>query len=102
MKPRIVNRVNNLENNIHQPADKCPGSDKQLKAYIYELILAIEACDTPQVEEILRRDVPPKWRDLAGSIAAPYLDGVALNDPLYRLCLDANKELAKLKGDEWQ
>jgi hypothetical protein len=87
---------------MHQPADKCPASDKQLMAYIFELILAIEAYDTPYVEEILQRDVPPKWRDLAMGIAGPYLDGVPLNDPLYRLCLDANKALAQSEGDEWQ
>jgi hypothetical protein len=102
MKPPMFNQVDNLENNIARHADKCPASDKELKAYIYELILAIEAYDTPHVEEILRCDVPPKWRDLATSIAGPYLDGVPLNDPLYRLCLDANKELAQSEGDEWQ
>ncbi len=91
-----------MENNIHRHADKCPASGKELKAYIYELILAIEAYDTPHVEEILQWDVPQEWRDLATSIAGPYLDGVPLNDPLYRLCLDANKELAQSEGEERQ
>ena len=81
-------------------AEKCPASDKELKAYIYKLILAIEAYDTLQVKELLQWDVPPKWRDLATSIAGPYLDGMPLNDPLYRLCLDANKELALSEDDE--
>lgn len=88
-----------MEKNIRYHADLCPATDKELKIYIYELILAIEACDTPHVEEILRWDVPPKWRDLAVSIAGPYLDGIPLNDPLYRLCLDANKELAQSEGN---
>lgn len=90
-----------MENNTREHADKCPASDKELKAYIYELILSIEAYDTLRVEEFLRRDVPLKWRDLATSIAGPYLDGMSLDDPLYRLCLDANKELAQSEGDEW-
>lgn len=100
MKPSICNRVDNLENDTRGHADKCPASDKELKTYVYELILAIEAYDTPRVEELLRWDVPPKWHDLAKSIAGPYLDGMPLNDPLYRLCLDANKELAQSEGDE--
>lgn len=100
MKPSICNRADNLENNTRGHADKCPASDKELKTYIYELILAIEAYDTSRVEELLRWDVPPKWHDLAKSIAEPYLDGMSLNDPVYRLCLDANKELAQSEGDE--
>jgi hypothetical protein len=100
MKSRIFKRVDNLENNTRQRNDKCPASDNELKAYIYELILAIEAYDTPRVEEILRWDVPPKWRNFAASIAGPYLDGMPLNDPLYRLCLDANKELTQSEGHE--
>ncbi|MGZ5561350.1 MAG: hypothetical protein ACXWER_02435 [Halobacteriota archaeon] len=99
MKPSIFNSVDLVENNIHRHDDLCPASDKELKLYIYELILAIEACDTPHVEEILRWDVPPKWRDLAASIAGPYLDGTSIDDPLYRLCLDVNKELSKSEGD---
>ncbi|HXY87500.1 MAG TPA: hypothetical protein VEG44_03595 [Candidatus Acidoferrales bacterium] len=89
-----------MENNTQGHADKCPASDKELKMYIYELILAIEAYNTSRVEELLRCDVPSKWHDLAKSIARPYLDGMPLNDPFYRLCLDANKELAQSKGDE--
>lgn len=98
MKPSILNAVDLVEKNMCH-ADLCPATDKELKVYIYELILAIEACDTPHVGEILQWDVPPKWRDLAASIAGPYLDGIPLNDPLYRLCLDANKELAQSEGD---
>jgi hypothetical protein len=96
----IRDRVDNMENNTRKP-DKCPASDKELKAYIYELILAIEAYDTLHVEELLRWNVPPKWRDLATSIAGPYLDGVPLDDPFYCLCLGANKELAQSEGDEY-
>lgn len=91
-----------MGNSTRGHANKCPASDKELKAYIYELILAIEADDTLHVEELLRCDVPPKWRDLATSIGRPYLNGMPLSDPLYRLCLDANKELAQSEGDEQQ
>jgi hypothetical protein len=100
MKPSISNAVDLVEKNMRYHADLCPATDKELKVYIYELILAIEACDTPRVREILQCDVSPKWRDLAASIAGPYLDGTPLNDPLYRLCLDANKELAQSEGDK--
>jgi hypothetical protein len=90
-----------MENEECGHADSCPAVDKELKAYIYELILAIEADDTLHVEELLRRDVPPEWRDLATSIAGPYLDGMPLDDPFYRLCLGANKELAQSEYDEY-
>jgi len=99
MKPPIRNRIDTTENNTRR-ADKCPASDRELKAYIYRLIFAIEADDTLQVKELLQLDVPPKWRELATSIAGPYLDGMPLNDPLYRLCLDANKELAQSEDNE--
>jgi hypothetical protein len=89
-----------MENDDYRHVDSCPAVDKQLKAYIYELILAIEAYDTLHVEELLQWDVPPPWRDLATSIAGPYLDGMPLNDPFYSLCLATNKELAQPEGDE--
>jgi hypothetical protein len=89
-----------VESNTREHAEKCPASDKELKAYILELILAIESYDTPRVEELLRWDIPPKWHDLATSIAEPYLGGMPLSDQVYRLCLDANKALAQLEDDE--
>jgi hypothetical protein len=89
-----------VDNNNRGHAEKCPASDKELKAYILDLILAIEAYDTLRVEELLGWDIPPKWHDLAMSIAEPYLDGTPLSDQVYRLCLDANKELAQLEEDE--
>jgi hypothetical protein len=98
--PRIYYRADNVESNTQEHDEKCPASDDELKAYILELILSIEAFDTPRVEELLRRDVPPKWHLLATSIAEPYLGGMPLSDPVYRLCLDANKELAQLEDDE--
>ncbi|MGZ4864135.1 MAG: hypothetical protein ACXVI0_04805 [Halobacteriota archaeon] len=89
-----------MDNNTRGHVEKCPASNKELKAYILDLILAIEAYDTPRVEELLGWDIPPKWHDLAISIAEPYLDGTPLSDQVYRLCLDANKELAQLEDDE--
>lgn len=98
--PRICYRADTVENNTPEHAEKCPAADKELKAYILDLILAIEAYDTLRVEELLRWDIPLKWHDLAISIAEPYLDGTPLSDQVYRLCLDANKELAQLEDDE--
>ncbi|HEX7514490.1 MAG TPA: hypothetical protein VF393_02690 [archaeon] len=98
--PRICYRAGIVENNTQEHAEKCPAEDKELKAYILDLILAIEADDTLRVEELLQWDIPPKWHDLAVSIAEPYLDGTPLSDQVYRLCLDANKEIAQLEDDE--
>jgi len=89
-----------MENDAHEHDEPCPATDKELKAYVYGLITAIEARDTRKVHALLRCDVPPKWHDLAASIATPYLEGVSLDDPFYRLCLDANKELAQQDEDE--
>ncbi len=90
-----------MENEIHGHDDEvCPATDTELKAYIYELILAIEACDTPRIQTLLQCDVPPKWHELATSIAAPFLEGTPLDDPFYRLCLDANKELVQQDEEE--
>ncbi len=89
-----------MENNTHEHDEACPANDNESKAYIHKLILAIEAYDTPQVEALLQCEMPPKWHDLAISIAVPYLEGTPLDDPFYRLCLDANKELAQQDADE--
>ncbi len=82
-----------MENDVHDEA--CPATDNELRAYILKLILTIEDYDTPQVEALLQCEVPLKWHELAISIAVPYLEGTPLDDPFYRLCLDANKELAQ-------
>ncbi len=87
-----------MENDAHE--ETCPATDRELKAYIYTLIMAIEAHDTSQVQALLTCEVPSKWHDLAISIATPYLEGTPLDDPIYRLCLDANKELARQEEDE--
>ncbi len=89
-----------MENDAHEHDEACPATDAELKAYIYSLILAIEAYDTQQVKALLQCDAPSKWHDLAVSIATPFLEGTPLDDPYYRLCLDANKELAQLSEDE--
>ncbi len=83
-----------MENDAHNHDEACPSTDRENKAYIHTLILAIEAQDTQQVQALLECEVPPKWHELAISIATPYLEGTPLDDPVYRLCLDANKELA--------
>ncbi len=87
-----------MENDAHE--ETCPATDRELKAYIYTLIMAIEVHDTSQVQALLTCEVPSKWHDLALSIATPYLEGTPLDDPIYRLCLDANKELARHQEDE--
>ncbi len=92
--------VLDMENDAHEHDEVCPATDEELKAYIHSLILAIEARDAPHVEALLQCDVPPKWRELAESIAAPFLEGTSLDDPIYRLCLDANKELTLPDEDE--
>ncbi|MGZ7199195.1 MAG: hypothetical protein ACXVIG_04380 [Halobacteriota archaeon] len=89
-----------MENEAHEHDEVCPATDNELRAYIYKLILAIEALDTPQVQALLQCEVPLKWHELAASIAVPFLEGTPLNDPFYRLCLDANKELAQQDEDE--
>ncbi|MDD1725922.1 MAG: hypothetical protein LUQ34_03470 [Euryarchaeota archaeon] len=89
-----------MDNNTLEHDEKCEASNKEMKAYILELILSIEAYDTPRVEALLQQEAPPKWHDLAISIAEPYLGGTPLSDQVYRLCLDANKELAQLEEDE--
>ncbi len=88
-----------MDNDMHEHDEACPATDAELKAYIYSLISAIEASDTQQVQKLLQCDVPVKWHELAVSIATPFLEGTPLDDPYYRLCLDANKELA-LQGED--
>ncbi len=89
-----------MENDTHDNDGSCPATDNELRAYIHRLILAIEAYDTPLVQALLQCEVPAKWHDLAVSIAVPFLEGTPLDDPFYRLCLDANKELAQQNEDQ--
>ncbi len=89
-----------MENETQEHDEVCPATDNELKAYIHTLIMAIEAHDASQVKALLQCDVPPKWHELAESIAVPFLEGTPLDDPFYRLCLDANKELALHNEDE--
>ncbi len=89
-----------MENETHEHDEVCPATDNELKAYIHTLIMAIESHDAPQVKALLQCDLPPKWHELAESIATPFLEGTPLDDPFYRLCLDANKELALHNEDE--
>ncbi len=100
MYEAVTHQYVSMENDAHDHNGACPATDSELKAYIYKLIVAIEAYDTIQVQTLLQCDVPPKWHDLAISIAAPFLEGTSLDDPYYRLCLDANKELAQQDGGE--
>ncbi len=89
-----------MENETQEHDEVCPATDTELKTYIYTLILAIEAHDASQVRTLLQCDVPPKWHELAESIAVPFLEGTPLDDTFYRLCLDANKELTQHNEDE--
>ncbi|MGZ4941427.1 MAG: hypothetical protein ACXV5D_04560 [Halobacteriota archaeon] len=100
MYKAVTHHQSGMENEAHEHDEVCPATDNELRAYIYKLILAIEALDTPQVQALLQCEVPPKWHELAASIAVPFLEGTPLNDPFYRLCLDANKELAQQDEDE--